>query len=172
MSITEASRLALKGRVMGKTAVVIIGGLIGLGILAAAHSGPSTAQTPPTPEQLAAQSAKGACYKDWHACADNAMLANSNNATYQRAHIACKMQAESTAKYGSPTFPWFAFSTFYTGDEYIRTGIAVLVEKDAQFQNMYGAMAHSTVICQYDMNKNDDISNWTKNVVNISVVAN
>jgi transposase-like protein len=53
---------------------------------------------------------------------------------------------------------------FPHGDDYVKTGKAVLIEKDAQFQNAFGAMAHSTVMCTYDLNQ--------KKVVDIIVTPN
>jgi hypothetical protein len=43
------------------------------------------------------------------------------------------------------------FGSFYRGNNYITSGIAVAIEDDAQFQNMYGAMVHSEVRCTYDL---------------------
>jgi hypothetical protein len=146
-----------------KTAVAFLVGVSVLVLIAVANSGPPPA--PLTPEQQAERAAKDAkkaaedaeraakqqaedaakdaeraakdaCYKDWHACADNAMLANSGNATYRHAKIACKMVAEERARFGTPKWPWFAFGSFYKGDNYITTGKAVLVEPDAQFQTL------------------------------------
>jgi hypothetical protein len=66
------------------------------------------------------------------------------------------------AQYGDPKFPWlFPFSTFYKGDQYLKTGIAILIEKDAQYQNGFGAMVHSEVKCTYDLR--------AKQVLNIEI---
>lgn len=90
------------------------------------------------------------CKTDWHLCADNSDLIN-NFTDISRGQVSCKMEAEKLAKYGTPKWPWLSFSTFYRGKEYVQTGIAILVEKDAQFQNGFGAMVHSTVTCKYDL---------------------
>jgi hypothetical protein len=44
-----------------------------------------------------------------------------------------------------------SFSTFNKGTNYAATGTAILIERDAQFQNEFGAMVHSRVICNYDL---------------------
>ena len=169
MEATEASRLALKGKTTMSIRIAL-GFAAGIAVLAvlAANAPPAPPPVPRTPEQIAEraadaakQDAKQACNKDWHACADNAALANSANMTYLHAKTGCKIAATTKAKFGSPVWPWFAFSSFYKGapgneDFYIKKGIATLIEQDAQFSNVYGAMVHSTVTCEYDMTKPDD----------------
>ena len=101
------------------------------------------------------------CTSDWHKCADNAGLINN----YHRYDLqtSCKMEAEHRARYGTPKWAsWLTFETFLAGDEYPKTGIAILIENDAQFSNVFGAMVHSTVECTYDLNQGK--------VVNISVI--
>ncbi|MGY3582405.1 hypothetical protein ACVIGB_000671 [Bradyrhizobium sp. USDA 4341] len=102
----------------------------------------------------------GECKSDWHQCSDNSDLMN-HFADITRGMVTCRYAAEKLAKYGSPTFPFFAFGSFLPGSDYARTGIAVLIEKDAQFQNGYGAMAHTSVTCKYDLN--------TQHVVDVSI---
>jgi hypothetical protein len=94
------------------------------------------------------------CKSDWHLCSDNADLIN-NFGDITRGQAYCKIEAEKLAKYGTPKWPWLAFSTFHRGSDYVKTGIAVLLEKDAQFQNGFGAMVHSTVTCRYDLNRQE-----------------
>ena len=65
--------------------------------------------------------------------------------------VECKQAANDRAKYGSPEWPWLAFSTFYKGNNYVTSGIAVAIERDAQFSNGFGAMVHSRVTCTYDL---------------------
>jgi hypothetical protein len=98
--------------------------------------------------------ANPSCKSDWHLCSDNADLIN-NFGDITRGQAYCKIEAEKLAKYGTPKFPWLAFSTFHRGSDYVNTGIAVLLEKDAQFQNGFGAMVHSTVTCRYDLNRRE-----------------
>jgi hypothetical protein len=103
------------------------------------------------------------CKSDWHLCSDNADLIN-NYAEITRGQAYCKIEAEKLAKYGTPKFPWLAFSTFSRGSDYVKTGIVILLEKDAQFQNGFGAMVHSTVTCRYNLN--------LKEVLDASVTPN
>lgn len=65
----------------------------------------------------------------------------------------CKMEAQKLAKYGEPKFPFLPFSSFYKGEGYRKSGIVFLIERDAQFQNGFGAMVHSTVTCRYDLDR-------------------
>jgi hypothetical protein len=91
------------------------------------------------------------CETDWMRCANNSDLVNIYLKNYS-AQDACKAEAIERARYGDPKFPsLYYFGTFYTGDEYPKTGIAILIEKDAQYQNGFGAMAHSQVTCTYDL---------------------
>ena len=90
------------------------------------------------------------CKNDWMVCADNGDLVN-NWSDWTKVQVGCKMAAEDAAKYGTPKWPWIAFGSYLKGDNYISTGIATAIENDAQFQNGFGAMAHSEVICRYDL---------------------
>jgi hypothetical protein len=104
------------------------------------------------------------CTSDWHKCVDNADLVNHYLSNHS-AQDSCKQEAESLAKYGTPKFPFlYYFDTFYKGDQYPKTGIAVLIEKDAQYSNGFGAMVHSTATCTYDLNQ--------KKVVTVNITPN
>lgn len=100
------------------------------------------------------------CKTDWHLCADNSDLVNNNN-SMTSAQVACKTKANDSAKFGSPEWPWFAFGSFYQGSDGPQTGKIRLVEKEAKFQNGFGAMAHVIVNCTYDLT--------AKTVVDVSV---
>jgi hypothetical protein len=83
------------------------------------------------------------CKTDWTRCTDNADLMNEYDGT-RDAQFACKLEAGQRAKYGDPKFGWLDyFDRFHKGDDYPKTGIAILIENDAQFQNAFGAMVHS-----------------------------
>lgn len=103
------------------------------------------------------------CKTDWSLCTDNLDLAN-NYLVNSTAPFECKQEAIARAKYGDPKFPWaYPFSTFHVGDQYPKTGIAILIEKEAQYQNGFGAMVHSEVTCTYDLR--------AKRVVDINIAA-
>lgn len=91
-----------------------------------------------------------ACQSDWTKCADNADIVN-HYSRYSNAQVACKLEANKRARYGTPVWPWLAFSSFRVGSDYVKTGTAILIEPDAQFQNGFGAMVHSRVTCVYDL---------------------
>lgn len=75
------------------------------------------------------------CKDQWTLCVDNSDLVN-HYLEDQRAQFECKSVAIKQARYGDPKFPWaFPFSTFHTGTDYPKTGIAVLIEEEAQYQN-------------------------------------
>jgi hypothetical protein len=67
----------------------------------------------------------------------------------------CISVAGRRAKYGTPVFPSAndSFRDFYRGNEYTKTGSVVLIERGAQFSNGYGAMAHVTVTCTYNLDQ-------------------
>jgi hypothetical protein len=108
----------------------------------------------------ASQRSGETCKTDWRQCSDNHDLMN-HFADITRGMVSCQFAAIKLAKYGSPTFPFFPFSHFRPGADYVRSGIAVLIEDDAQFQNGYGAMEHTSVSCKYDLN--------TQHVVDVSI---
>jgi hypothetical protein len=103
------------------------------------------------------------CNSDWHLCADNSDLVNHWSGI-SGAQVSCKYEGEKLAKYCSPKWPWLSFGTFFKGDAYLKNGVAILVENDAQFSNAFGAMVHSTVTCRYDLKQ--------KKVLEASVAPN
>jgi hypothetical protein len=94
------------------------------------------------------------CKEDWRRCKDNSDVAN-NFAGYSQIRDACQTAANEKAPYGTPIWPGFwsggAFGSFNSGDGSIRTGEAILIEPDAQFQNEFSAMVHTSVVCVYDL---------------------
>jgi hypothetical protein len=77
------------------------------------------------------EKANPTCKSDWRRCADNADLVNHYDGVIS-AQTSCQWEAKKLAKYGEPKFPFLAFSSFYTGNAYVKTGIAVFIEKDAK----------------------------------------
>jgi hypothetical protein len=92
------------------------------------------------------------CSGDWRKCSDNKDLVNNYQGIVD-AQSDCSAQAGKLAKYGTPQWPSGPFNTFHVGDDYPKTGIAVLIEQDAQFSNVFGAMVHSTAKCTYDLDQ-------------------
>ena len=109
------------------------------------------------------ESSKPACKSDWHLCADNEDLVNNYSGIIS-AKVDCKFEAAKLARYGDPKFPFSSFGRFYIGKDYMTTGVMILLEKDAQFQNGFGAMVHSTVTCKYDLAR--------KQVLDVNVGSN
>lgn len=70
---------------------------------------------------------------------------------WTKVQVSCKEQANSQASYGTPEWPWIPFGSFLDGTDYVTSGTAVAIERDAQFQNGFGAMVHSRVTCLYDL---------------------
>jgi hypothetical protein len=101
----------------------------------------------------AQEQANPTCKSDWTKCKDNSDLAN-NYRDWTKVKVSCEMEAERQARYGTPKWPepsWISFGSFLPGTDYVTSGTAVAIEKNAQFQNGFGAMVHSTVICTYDL---------------------
>ncbi|GCE79378.1 hypothetical protein [Komagataeibacter oboediens] len=115
----------------------------------------SDAPAPAPDSESSSNSSTAKCADDFHACKDNEELVNKYNKIY-RGQAACKTKADGAAEYGSPQWPGFwsggAFGSFRMGDDAPKTGLITLVEPNAQFQNGFGAMVHSTVTCVYDLN--------------------
>src|SRR6185503_4734185 len=97
------------------------------------------------------EAANPTCKSDWRRCSDNADLVNNYNGVIS-AQVACRIEADSRARYGTPEWPFLPFGTFTTGDQYVKTGKAIFIEQDANFQNGFGAMVRSRVTCSYDLN--------------------
>ncbi len=94
---------------------------------------------------------EAACRSDWTKCADNAQFVN-NNSDWWTIKKACKDAANKQVLYDTPIWPSSAFDHFQpSGNSYITTGKAIAIEPDAQFQNGFGTMVHSHVICTYDL---------------------
>jgi len=100
---------------------------------------------------------EGPCRSNWARCADNAQLVN-NYRDWSLVQVKCQQEATARSRYGTPVWPWLSFSSFYTGNEYIRSGIAIAIEPDAQFSNGFGGMEHSRVICTYNLREKRVIS--------------
>ena len=76
----------------------------------------------------------------------------NNYSGWSKVEVACKWAANKQAKYGEPKWPWvFYFSHYHPGTNYVSSGVVVAIEPEAQFQNGYGAMVHSRVVCTYDL---------------------
>lgn len=116
-----------------------------------------TAEQRPTSAAAPSSQAQQTCFNDWTKCQDNAELIN-NYVPARRISGACKSAADEMARFGTPVWPSFwdrrAFSRFLSGNEYVTSGIAVVFEQDAQFQNGYGAMVRSQVRCEYNLRTN------------------
>lgn len=106
------------------------------------------------------------CETNWKQCKDNSDMAN-NYRNWSDVQIGCKYAANNKAKYGSPTWPWFPFTSFRPGSDYPKTGIVTAVEPDAQFQNSYGAYEHVRVVCVYDLTSQR--KPWDENVKSITL---
>jgi hypothetical protein len=98
-----------------------------------------------------------ACGDDWRQCVDNTQLVDHYDG-YSRVQSACQRRATEMARYGDPDFPWLSFGTYFTGTDYVETGIAVSIEPRAQFQNGFGAMVNTRVVCRYDLRAGEVLS--------------
>jgi hypothetical protein len=123
--------------------LLIVGGFIAL--MAVIRSGNKGHTDAPT-----VAGAEGCSY-DWQRCADNADMANNNRELEIDAAVECQHAVADRVQYGSPTWPWFSFSHYRNGTDYVTSGIAILGEPDTQLQNEYGASVHVNVTCRYDL---------------------
>lgn len=104
-----------------------------------------------TPAQRQEEAAIEACRTDWTKCKDNKDIANHNGMDYAHARSECRHAADQQAKFGTPEWSWYTFGTFQTGNSALVTGEMILVDRDVKFANGFGAMAHVTVTCLYDL---------------------
>jgi hypothetical protein len=114
-----------------------------------------------SPAVPATSEGSATCSTNWKTCVDNADLANNNSVFNIKAGLACKRAADDMAKYGKGEWPWDSFGTFLKGDDYPKTGIVTLIERDAGFKNGFNATVRSRVVCTYDLN--------TKQVVDVQI---
>jgi hypothetical protein len=119
------------------------------------------ASSPPlTPAQQQEEVAAEACRTDWKKCKDNGAIIHASAGIHARTE--CKFAADKLAKYGTPEwpgFPAYSFNTFNSGKSALITGHMLLVENDAKFKNIFGAMAHVKVTCEYNFNDETAIVN-------------
>ena len=144
-------------------AIVII--LLIIGVIAAANnekqtSNQATDGSSTKPAKLPTEA--DLCHSDWTKCSDGEQLVN-HYSDWSKVQVDCKYAANDRAKYGDPVWPWFPFGSFYKGNNYITSGIAIAVEPDAEFSNGFGAKVHSRVTCTYDLR--------AKRVTNVDVSA-
>ena len=118
--------------------------------------GPSLASRPApgtgVPE-LSAEERLKSCKTDWAQCEDNRQLVD-NYEQYGVARKACRAATDELTKYGTPDWAGFTkdtFGTYNKGSRYVTTGVAELVETDAQFGNGHGAVTKMRVSCLYDL---------------------
>lgn len=91
-----------------------------------------------------------ACSSDYTLCKDNADLVN-NYQGIAGATVACQDAVNSRARYGDPKWPFAPFGTFLKGDDYVKTGVVNLIDKDVQIPNVFGGVVKSTAFCSYDL---------------------
>jgi hypothetical protein len=108
----------------------------------------SPTQSTPT-ESEADKKLEAACAGDWRKCQDAIQLTFYWNGRAGAKHR-CRDAANSMAKYGEPKWPYPYFDNIFP-DENISGGTYTLIENDAQFQNGFGAYAHTQLICKYDL---------------------
>ena len=136
---------------VGKGCLIVVVIIVALSLLASVFSSddkPSTNNASSSSPSSASDN--DSCRSNWAKCQDNTDLVE-HYSRWVDIEVACKMEANRRAKYGNPEWPWIPFGTYYKGDTYIKSGTAIAIEKDAQFQNRFGAMVHSTVTCSYDL---------------------
>jgi hypothetical protein len=136
-----------------KRLAVLVAAVALLAFVGKQQNGSTTAPTATTVQS--AKTAEPSCETDWHLCSDNSDLINNYKGDDLRhAGYECMSEANKLAKYGDPKWSWnpYKFSVFYKGDDYVKTGILRIVDKEVQFQNGFGAWVHVRVECEYDMN--------------------
>jgi hypothetical protein len=88
---------------------------------------------------------------DWKTCGDNNGVIKVAG-QYGEVAVTCQEAANTQAKYGTPKWPWLPFQNHEGGKSALTDGTMRFFENSAQFQNMFGAMAHVIVACDYNFN--------------------
>ncbi|CAG9263998.1 hypothetical protein BDI4_800021 [Burkholderia diffusa] len=88
------------------------------------------------------------CAGNYRLCKDNEDMVN-NFGGMSKARVACKIAVVDANKYGTPDFPFFAFGTFFVGNEYPKSGEVRLREKEVSIQNEYGTRVKTSIFCDY-----------------------
>jgi hypothetical protein len=63
------------------------------------------------------------------------------------AQAECQASANKQAKYAEAKWQWLIFKTHDSGKD----GVMMLTEKNAQFQNGFGAWKHVSILCGYNL---------------------
>lgn len=102
------------------------------------------------------EAANPTCVSDYKRCADNKdVVQHHNSKEHISLAVECEEAAKQAARYGTPEFSFLPFGTYYTGRSYVERGVAILIDKDAQYKNGFGAAEHVTATCLYDL-KSDE----------------
>jgi hypothetical protein len=101
-------------------------------------------------KEEAARRIISACSSDYTKCPNNEDLIN-NYSGMPGAKAACQIEAEKLTKWGSPQWGWSKFGTFYTGTDYVSSGVIRIVDNNVKFQNGYGAYGKVQIECHYDL---------------------
>ncbi|ADH91576.1 hypothetical protein Snov_4311 [Ancylobacter novellus DSM 506] len=91
-----------------------------------------------------------ACRKDYKSCASQEQLVDIYEGMTQ-AQTSCKRAARKLARFGDADIPFFAFGTYFPYEGSAKSGKISLIEEDARFQNVYGAMQRVKLKCYYDL---------------------
>jgi hypothetical protein len=92
------------------------------------------------------------CEYTWQACTDNGDLVNNYEGIIS-IQSACKIQANALAKY-STEWGWTHFGIYNKGKNYIESGVVTLFEREAKFENGFGAMKVMNLECRYNLKTN------------------
>lgn len=101
-------------------------------------------------KEEAARKRLSACTADYTKCPNNEDLINNYNGI-AGAKAACQIEAEKLTKWGSPQWDWSKFGTFYSGTDYVTSGVIRIVDKNVKFQNGFGAYGRVEIECHYDL---------------------
>lgn len=140
----EKSKGALGALVAVLLVFLVAGGFFG------GHTGSHSGSTGAVRSAGGSADSVDACTRDYRSCKDNSDLINHNGQVID-AQVACKMATNSNVKYGEPDWPFMEFTSFFSGANYVKTGIIDLVDNNVKIQNQYGALARSRVVCEYDL---------------------
>lgn len=94
------------------------------------------------------------CKSNWKLCSDISDLMEHNSSLVAPGPM-CQAAANGRAKYGEPKWPSIPFTLYSAEADFRQTGLMLLIEPDAQFQNGFGAWAHVRVTCVYNLSNQE-----------------
>ena len=101
---------------------------------------------------ISASTSAPSCFDNYSLCKNNADLINHYRGI-AAATTACQDAVNQSARYGAPKWQDVPFGTFLTGNDYVKSGVINLIDKDVQIPNVFGGVRNTSAFCAYDLKR-------------------